>query len=104
MQISGHLWATSERNLSEQSFLIILEVAAVFNSEWFDTCLVKAYKGFINHCKFVEPVLYTHIQFLKTSLVQLFSQDVLSSSSRVMASVKQLAKILQLGLRTKKKV
>uniref|UniRef100_A0A2P2KEF3 Uncharacterized protein MANES_10G043700 n=1 Tax=Rhizophora mucronata TaxID=61149 RepID=A0A2P2KEF3_RHIMU len=102
MQISVHLWATGEGTLSLHAFLILQDVSTVF-SDCFDTCLVKAYKNFIGHCKSLDPVLFKHIQFLKNSFVELCSQDMQKSISRATVSVLQLAKILQLGIRTKRK-
>ncbi|XP_048231813.1 nucleolar complex-associated protein 2 isoform X3 [Ricinus communis] len=102
IKTSVHLWATGDETLSLYSSHLIQVVANVFNSDCFDTCLVKAYKAFISRCKFVEPVLSKHIQFLKNSFVELCSLDVQKSSSKAIVSVQQLAKILQLGLQTKK--
>ncbi|KAG7998639.1 hypothetical protein I3843_01G267800 [Carya illinoinensis] len=101
--ISVHLWATGEGSLSSHSFLIIKDVASAFSSSCFDTCLVKAYKAFIGHCQFVDSVLLKHFQFLRNSLVELCSLDVQKSSNKAMICIKQLAKILQQGLQTKKK-
>ncbi|XP_021625969.1 nucleolar complex protein 2 homolog isoform X2 [Manihot esculenta] len=103
IKTSIHLWATGEGTLSLHSFLIIKEVASVFNSDYFDTCFVKAYKAFISRCKFVEPGLFEHILFLKNSFVELCSLDVQKALSKAAVSIQQLAKILHLGLRTKKK-
>ncbi|XP_012086517.1 nucleolar complex protein 2 homolog isoform X2 [Jatropha curcas] len=103
IKASIHLWATGEETLSLHSFLVIRDVAAVFNSDCFDTCLVKSYKAFIGRCKFVEPVLFKRIQFLKNSFVELCSLDVQKSFTKAIVSIQHLAKILQLGLRTKKK-
>ncbi|KAG6763576.1 hypothetical protein POTOM_031002 [Populus tomentosa] len=102
IKISVHLWATGKGTLSACSLLIIKDVAVVFNSNCFETCMVKAYKAFIDHCKFVEPVLFKHQQFLKSSFIELCSQDLQKAYSKAMVSIQQLAKILQLGLRTKK--
>ncbi|XP_061987437.1 protein REBELOTE isoform X1 [Populus nigra] len=102
IKISVHLWATGKGTLSACSLLIIKDVAVVFNSNCFETCMIKAYKAFIDHCKFVEPVLFKHQQFLKSSFIELCSQDLQKAYSKAMVSTQQLAKILQLGLRTKK--
>lgn len=102
MQISVHLWATGKGTLSACSLLIIKDVAVVFNSNCFETCMIKAYKAFIDHCKFVDPVLFKHQQFLKSSFIELCSQDLQKVYSKAVISIQQLAKILQLGLRTKK--
>uniref|UniRef100_A0A6M2EVE7 Nucleolar complex protein 2 homolog n=1 Tax=Populus davidiana TaxID=266767 RepID=A0A6M2EVE7_9ROSI len=102
IKISVHLWATGKGTLSACSLLIIKDVAVVFNSNCFETCMIKAYKAFIDHCKFVEPVLFKHQQFLKSSFIELCSQDLQKAYSKAMVSIQQLAKILQLGLRTQK--
>ncbi|XP_011018775.1 PREDICTED: nucleolar complex protein 2 homolog isoform X1 [Populus euphratica] len=102
IKISVHLWATGKGTLSACSLLIIKDVAVVFNSNCFETCMIKAYKAIIDHCKFVEPVLFKHQQFLKSSFIELCSQDLQKAYSKAMVSIQQLAKILQLGLRTKK--
>ncbi|CAK7325526.1 unnamed protein product [Dovyalis caffra] len=102
IKISVNLWVTGKGTLSAQSFLIIKGVAVVFNSDCFDTCMVKAYKAFIDHCKFMEPGLFKHQQFLKSSFAELCLQDVQKANTKAMVSIQQLAKILQLGLRTKK--
>jgi nucleolar complex protein 2 len=104
MQIAVHLWATGRGTLSSHSFLIIKDLASVFSSSCFDTCLVKTYKAFIGHCQFMEPDLFKHVQFLRNSLVELCSLDVQKSSNKAMICIKQVAKILQQGLQMKKKV
>ncbi|XP_065871635.1 protein REBELOTE isoform X2 [Euphorbia lathyris] len=102
IKISVHLWATGEGRLSWQSFLVIRDVAAAFNSDCYDACMVKAYRAFIGRCKFVEPVLFKHMDFLKNSFVQLCTLDVQKSFNKAMVSLQQLTMILQLGLQTKK--
>lgn len=102
IKISVHLWATGKGTLSACSLLIIKDVAVVFNSNCFETCMIKSYKAFIDHCKFVDPVLFKHQQFLKSSFIELCSQDLQKAYSKAVVSIQQLAKILQLGLRTKK--
>lgn len=101
IKIAVHLWATGRGTLSSHSFLIIKDLASVFSSSYFDTCLVKTYKAFIGHCQFMEPDLFKHMQFLRNSLVELCSLDVQKSSNKAMICIKQVAKILQQGLQTK---
>lgn len=103
VKISVHLWAKGEGTLSHQSFLIIQDVASVFNKECFDKCLIKTYKAFIGHCNYLVPTLSEHLQFMKRSFVKLCSQDIQKSSSKATICIQQLWKILQLGLQTKKK-
>ncbi|CAI0442837.1 unnamed protein product [Linum tenue] len=103
IKISIHLWTTSKGALSVESFLVMQNVAGVFNSDLFDTCFDKAYKTIIGHCKFVDPAFFGHLQFLKKSFIELCSQDMQKSLRKAIISIRQLAKILQLGLQTKQK-
>lgn len=103
IKIAVHLWATGGGTVSSCTFLIIQDVALIFSSDCFDTCLIKTYKAFIAHSKFVKPGFYKHIQFLRNSFVELCSLDVEKSSKKALVSMQQLAKILQQGLRTRKK-
>ncbi|KAA3461466.1 nucleolar complex protein 2-like protein isoform X2 [Gossypium australe] len=103
IKIAVHLWVTGEGTLASYSFLVIKDVASVFSSDCFSSCLIKTYKAFITHCKFVDPVSSKHIQFLHNSFIELCSQDVQNSSRKAMVCVEQLSKILQTGLKTKKK-
>lgn len=104
LQIAVNLWVTGEGTLASHSFLVIKDVASVFSSDCFNSCLIKTYKAFVGHCKFVDPVSSKRIQFLCNSFIELCSQDVQNSSRKAMVCVEQLSKILQTGLRTKKKV
>ncbi|KAH9768148.1 Noc2p family [Citrus sinensis] len=103
IKIGVHLWATGEETVSFHSFLILQDVASGFSSDCFDLCLIKMYKAFIGHCKFAEPALFKHLQFLRNSFVELCSQDLLRSSNKAKVSINNLSRILQLGLQTKKK-
>ncbi|XWS58835.1 hypothetical protein CRYUN_Cryun08bG0068000 [Craigia yunnanensis] len=103
IKIAVHFWVTGEGTLASHSFLVIKDVASVFSSDCFDSCLIKTYKAFVCHCKFVDPVSSKHILFLRNSFIELCSQDVQNSSRKAMVCVEQLSKILQMGLRTKKK-
>ncbi|XP_040939977.1 nucleolar complex protein 2 homolog isoform X12 [Gossypium hirsutum] len=103
IKIAVHLWVTGEGTLASHSFLVIKDVASVFSSDCFNSCLIKTYKAFITHCKFVDPVSSKHIQFLHNSFIELCSQDVQNSSRKAIVCVEQLSKILQTGLKTKKK-
>ncbi|KAK4765544.1 hypothetical protein SAY86_026634 [Trapa natans] len=103
LKVSIHLWATGKGTTSYLSFLIIHVFASTFGSDWHDTCLVKMYKTFAAQCKFMEPALLKHMEYLRNSFVELCLLNVHKSSDKALISVKHLAKILQLALRTKKK-
>ncbi|KAK4356520.1 hypothetical protein RND71_025491 [Anisodus tanguticus] len=98
-----HLWATGGGMLSSASFSIVRDVASLFTTDCFDNCLAKAFVAYLAQSKATEIVNNNHLQFLRNSLVDLCSLDVQKSLSKATLSVRQLAKILQWGLSTKKK-
>nr|XP_004239297.1 nucleolar complex protein 2 homolog isoform X1 [Solanum lycopersicum] len=98
-----HLWATGGGMLSSSSFSILLDVASLFTTDWFDNCLAKAFVAYLAQSRAMDIVNNKHLQFLRNSLVDLCSLDVQKSLSKATVSVRQLAKVLQWGLHTKKK-
>lgn len=103
-QTTIHLWATGWGMLSSASFSIVLDVASLFTTDCFDNCLAKAFVSYLAQSRATDIVNNKHLQFLRNSLVDLCSLDVQKSLSKATMSVRQLAKVLQWGLRTKKKV
>lgn len=103
-QTTIHLWATGGGMLSSSSFSILLDVASLFTTDWFDNCLAKAFVAYLAQSRAMDIVNNKHLQFLRNSLVDLCSLDVQKSLSKATVSVRQLAKVLQWGLHTKKKV
>ncbi|CAN4116198.1 unnamed protein product [Withania somnifera] len=97
-----HLWATGGGMLSSVSFSIVRDVASLSTANCFDNCLAKAFVAYLSQSRATE-VNNKHLQFLGNSLVALCSLDVKKSMSKAMVSVRQLVKLLQMGLRTKKK-
>ncbi|KAL3810489.1 hypothetical protein ACJIZ3_000013 [Penstemon smallii] len=98
-----HLWATGGKVLSLASFHITRDVTAIFSSSFFDTCLSKSFLAFISCSRVLEISDIRHMQFLRDCIVELCSLDMQKSSLKAAASISQLAKILQLGVQTKKK-
>ncbi|KAI3458981.1 hypothetical protein Pfo_015644 [Paulownia fortunei] len=98
-----HLWATGGRVLSSASFLVTRDVAAMFSSNYFDTCLSKTFVAFISRSRVTEIAGIKHMQFLRDCMVELCSLDVQKSSLKAVASMSQFAKILSWGVQTKKK-
>lgn len=99
-----HLWATGGRELSSASFSVTRDVAAMFSSNYFDTCLSKTVVAFISRSRVTEITDIKHMQFLRDCIVELCSLDVQKSSVKAVASISQCAKILRWGIQTKKKV
>lgn len=103
-QATVSLWATSAEVLSSASFLIIKDVATMFGSNHWNTCLSKISVAYLARSRVSEIVDAKRLQFLRDSIVELYSLNVQKSSAKVLASISQLAKMLQWALQTKKKV
>ncbi|KAF6134358.1 hypothetical protein GIB67_005750 [Kingdonia uniflora] len=103
IEVAVHLWATGRGSVSSSSFLIMRNICLLLHPECLRTCLRSSFKAFMVHNKFVDSGNLKHIQFLVKSLVELCSIDVSTSFSKALVSVQQLAKIMQHGLKTKKK-
>ncbi|KAG9159146.1 hypothetical protein Leryth_024890 [Lithospermum erythrorhizon] len=96
-----HLWATGGGLLSSASFLIIWDVASIFGSDCFDSCLAKCFLAYSAQCRVPEIVNGSHINFLRNSFVELCSLDMSKSSAKALASIGLLTKMLQWSIVTK---
>lgn len=101
LQTALQFWATGGGSVSSNAFGIVRDIASLYTSDWFDTCLVKTYKSYNCHCHFVEHVQLKHVQYLRNFFVELCSIDVQKSSRKAMVSIQHLAKILHYALQTK---
>ncbi|KAL1553232.1 nucleolar complex protein 2 [Salvia divinorum] len=103
LKATVHLWATSGRVLSSASFLVIRDVAAMFSSDHFDTCLAKTSISFLSRSRVTEITDIEHMQFLRDCIVELCCLDVQKSSVKAVASLSHCANIFSLAIQTKKK-
>lgn len=103
IKITVHLWVTGEESLSLSSFILLRGIASQLNSDCLENCLSKTYKAFIAHCKYIQSTNMKHFEFLKDSIVELYSLDIEKCFQKVLASVQYLANILRRVLSTKKK-
>lgn len=98
-----HLWATGRGVLSSASFFVIRDVASIFGSDYFDSCLAKCFLAYTAQCRVHEIVNGNHINFLRNSFVELCSLDMHKSSVKALASICLLTMMLRWTLITKKK-
>lgn len=99
-EVAVHLWATGGGTLSSSSFLILHDLASAHGHDSYDRCLKKTYKAIISRCKVVDPTSSKHIDYIKSSFVELCSIDLQKSVKVALASAQKLANILQLGFQT----
>lgn len=76
----------------------------MFGSDFFNTCLSKTSVSFLSQSRVTEITDVEHMQYLRDCIVELCCLDVQKSSLKAVASLSQCAKILSLGIQTKKKV
>ncbi|CAN6904548.1 unnamed protein product [Brassica oleracea] len=103
IKLSVDLWVTGEETLSHQAFLILKDIAMVFNSESFDACFVNMYKAFLHDCDIPKANSEQRLPLLRDSLVELCSQHMQKSYTKASVSITQLAKLLKMALATKNK-
>lgn len=101
IKVAVHLWAIGEESLSSCSFRILHDVASLFGWDIYNDCLKKMYKAYLSCCKVTEPVNSNHRQSLRDSFVHFFSIDLQKSVDLALVSTQRLAKIFELGLRSK---
>ncbi|XP_074276358.1 protein REBELOTE [Silene latifolia] len=101
IEVSVHLWATGSESLSACSFVVLRGIASFLGDDSYDKCLKKTYKAILSCSKIVSPARLKHLEYLKSSFVELCSIDFQISAKVVVASIQKLAKIVQLGLQTK---
>ncbi|KAI4384419.1 hypothetical protein MLD38_002581 [Melastoma candidum] len=100
IKVLVHLWATGEEKLSSCAFFIVHDVASHFGVDWIDRCLIRTYQAYIGQWKFIMPSNDQHIR-LRDNIIELCSQDIPRSSSKAVASVQHLGRILRSALQTK---
>ncbi|KAK9684024.1 hypothetical protein RND81_10G181300 [Saponaria officinalis] len=100
-EVVVRLWATGGGTISTCSFVVIRGIASSLGNDSYEKCLKKTYKAILSCCKIVDPARLKHLEYLKTSFVELCSIDFQTSANVVLASIQKLAKIVQLGLQTK---
>lgn len=103
IKLSVDLWVTGEETLSHQAFLILKDIAIVFNSECFDACFINMYKALLHDCDSPKTNSEQRLPLLRDSLVELCSQDMQRSYTKASVSITQLAKLLKMALATKNK-
>ncbi|CAG9566726.1 unnamed protein product [Danaus chrysippus] len=85
------LWSSSEETVRVLSFLCILRITRNQQSSLLDLVLKAMYMTYVKNCKFVSPTTWPGINFMRRSLVEMFSLDLNVSYQHVFLYIRQLA-------------
>ncbi|KAK5640710.1 hypothetical protein RI129_009257 [Pyrocoelia pectoralis] len=93
-----HLWGTSDDVIRILCFLCILRLTTTNQVSLLDTVLKTMYMTYIVNSKFVSVNTLSSINFMRRSLVEMFSLDVTTSYQHIFLYVRQLAIHLRTAL------
>lgn len=85
------LWSTGEETVRVLAFLCILRVTRNQQASLLDLVLKAMYLTFVKNCKFVSPSTWPGINFMRRSLVEMFTLDLNVSYQHVFLYIRQLA-------------
>ncbi|XP_068620897.1 nucleolar complex protein 2 [Battus philenor] len=85
------LWSNGEETVRVLSFLCILRITRNQQTALLDLVLKAMYMTYVKNSKFVSPSTWPGINFMRRSLVEMFSLDLNASYQHVFLYIRQLA-------------
>ncbi|KAI8428062.1 hypothetical protein MSG28_002348 [Choristoneura fumiferana] len=85
------LWSSSEETVRVLAFLCILRITRNQQAVLLDLVLKAMYMTYVKNCKFVSPSTWPGINFMRRSLVEMFTLDLNVSYQHVFLYIRQLA-------------
>ncbi|XP_034827771.1 nucleolar complex protein 2-like [Maniola hyperantus] len=85
------LWSNSEETVRVLAFLCILRITRNQQTALLDLVLKAMYLTYVKNCKFVSPTTWPGINFMRRSLVEMFTLDLNVSYQHVFLYIRQLA-------------
>lgn len=84
-------WSTGEETVRVLAFLCILRITRNQQPALLDIVLKAMYLTYVKNCKFVSPSTWPGINFMRRSLVEMFSLDLNVAYQHVFLYIRQLA-------------
>ncbi|XP_053606989.1 nucleolar complex protein 2 [Plodia interpunctella] len=84
-------WSTGEETVRVLAFLCILRITRNQQTTLLDKVLKTMYMTYVKNCKFVSPSTWPGINFMRRSLVEMFTLDLNVSYQHVFLYIRQLA-------------
>ncbi|KAL4712865.1 hypothetical protein ACJJTC_011935 [Scirpophaga incertulas] len=85
------LWSTGEETVRVLAFLCILRITRNQQATLLDLVLKAMYMTYVKNCKFVSPMTWPGINFMRRSLIEMFALDINVSYQHVFLYIRQLA-------------
>ncbi|XP_063358327.1 nucleolar complex protein 2 homolog [Cydia amplana] len=85
------LWSRGEETVRVLAFLCILRITRNQQANLLDLVLKAMYMTYVKNCKFVSPTTWPSINFMRRSLVEMFTLDLNVSYQHVFLYIRQLA-------------
>lgn len=85
------LWSSSEETVRVLAFICILRITRNQQAALLDLVLKAMYLTYVKNCKFVSPSTWPGINFMRRSLVEMFTLDLNVSYRHVFLYIRQLA-------------
>lgn len=85
------LWSSGEESVRVLAFLCILRITRNQQTTLLNLVLKTMYLTYVRNCKFVSPTTWPGINFMRRSLVEMFSLDLNVSYHHVFLYIRQLA-------------
>lgn len=98
-----HLWGTAEESVRVVAFLCILRITNSQQASYLHQVLKSMYMTYVKNCKFMSIGNMAEINFMRRSLVEIFTLDVNASYQHVFLYIRQLAINLRTAVTLHKK-
>ncbi|XP_011554611.3 nucleolar complex protein 2 homolog [Plutella xylostella] len=85
------LWSSGEETVRVLAFLCILRITRNQQTSLLELVLKAMYLTYVKNCKFVSPSTWPGINFMRRSLVEMFTLDLNISYQHVFLYIRQLA-------------
>lgn len=97
-----NLWSNGDETVRVLAFLCILRITRNQQATLLDLVLKAMYLTFVKNSKFVSPTTWPGINFMRRSLVEMFTLDLTVSYQHVFLYIRQLAIHLRNAIVVKK--
>lgn len=96
-------WSVSEETVRILSFLCIIRTVRLLPSDYLDYTLKQMYMEYVKNCKFTSKTSWPSINFMKRSLVELYSLNLSVAYQHAFVFIRQLSIHLRNAITIKKK-
>lgn len=103
IKVLFNIWSASEQAPKILAFLNIRSMATMMPYPFINICLKGIYLNYVRNSKFVNPTSSPLIEFMATSVVELYSLDYVAAYQHAFVYIRQLAIHLRNSVQQKTK-